>query len=123
MFTVKTDKYSDKQLRHISFIAQFVQQVEHIQGDKNVVPDALSRIETVTLDAQLPDATTLSKDQAEDPELQRILSDTLDGAQYRQRLGLFRHLSTRQVTYIRSGDAFLTFYTINLIPGLEPRSL
>lgn len=76
MFTVKTDKYSDRQLRHISFIAQFVQQVHHIQGDKNVIPDALSRLETVTLHAQLPDFMTLSKDQDEDPELQRILNGT-----------------------------------------------
>lgn len=77
MFSVKTDKYSDRQLRHISFIAQFVQQVEHIHGDKNVVPDALSRLETVTLHAQLPDCNTLSKNQAEDPQLQRILDSTL----------------------------------------------
>lgn len=77
MFTVKTDKYSDRQLRHISFIAQFVQQVEHVQGDKNVVPDALSRLETVTCHAQLPDFATLSMDQSEDPELQRLLNGTL----------------------------------------------
>jgi len=77
MLTVKTDKYSERQLRHISFIAQFVQQVEHVQGDKNVVPDALSRLKTVTCHAQLPDFTTLSMDQAEDPELQRILNGTL----------------------------------------------
>jgi len=77
MFTVKTDKYSDRQLRHISFIAQFVQKVHHIKGDKNVIPNALSRLETVTLHAQLPDFMTLSKDQDEDPELQRILNGTL----------------------------------------------
>jgi len=44
MFSVKTHKYSDRQLRHISFIAQFVQQIEHIHVGKNVVPDALSRL-------------------------------------------------------------------------------
>lgn len=77
MFSVKTDKYSDRQLRHISFIAQFIQQIEHIHGDKNVVPDALSRLETVTLHAQLPDCNTLSKDQTEDPQLQQILDGTL----------------------------------------------
>lgn len=77
MFTVKTDKYNDRQLRHISFIAQFVQQVEHVQGDKNVVPDALSRLETVTCHAQLPDFATLSMDQAEDLELQQLLNGTL----------------------------------------------
>ncbi|KAL4098233.1 hypothetical protein QTP88_022877 [Uroleucon formosanum] len=49
---------------------------DQIQGDKNVIPDALSRLETVTLHAQLPDFMTLSKDQDEDPQLQRILNGT-----------------------------------------------
>lgn len=80
MFTVKIDKYSDRQLRHISLIVEFIQQIEYIQGDENVVPDVLSRLEAVLLDAQLPDATTLSRDQAEDPELQYILSGNLDSA-------------------------------------------
>jgi len=74
MLTAKTDKYSDRQLRHISFISQFVQQV---QDDRNVVPDALSRLETVTCHAKLPDFASLAMDQAEDPELKSLLNGTL----------------------------------------------
>lgn len=80
IFTVKNDKYSGRQQRHINFIAQFVQQVEHIKGDKNVVPDTFSRLETISLEAQLPDLTTLSRDQAEDPELQSILDGVVSSS-------------------------------------------
>jgi len=58
-----------------------VQQVHHIQSDKNVIPDALSGIDTITLQTQLPDFTTLSKEQEKDPELQRsIIYGTLVGS-------------------------------------------
>jgi len=82
IFTVKADKYGDRQLRQVSFIAQFVQQIEHVQGKENVVPDALSRLDVVTLSTQLemPDAKSLAEEQAKDPELSRILGGELNSS-------------------------------------------
>lgn len=73
MFTSKTDKYSDRQLRHISFLAQFIHQVEHVDGVKNVVPDALSRLEVAISSVTTMDWSQFVADQAKDPELQNIL--------------------------------------------------
>lgn len=44
MFTHKSEKYVDRQVRQISFLSQYINIVEHIQGT-----DALSRLETAAL--------------------------------------------------------------------------
>lgn len=47
IFQNKVNKYNDWQTRHISFLAQYFHYIEYIQSDKNVISDALSRLETV----------------------------------------------------------------------------
>lgn len=39
----RSEKYVDRQGRHIAFLSKFITAVEHVQGTDNVVPDALSR--------------------------------------------------------------------------------
>lgn len=74
MFTQKHEKYDDRQVRHISFLSQYIHSVEHVQGEKNVIPDALSRFESAAVQYGLSDTANLVKDQAADVELQDILS-------------------------------------------------
>lgn len=45
MFTHRTGKNIDRQIRHISFLSQYVHTVELVLGVKNVVPDALLMLE------------------------------------------------------------------------------
>lgn len=74
MFTLKTEKIIDRQVRQISFLSQFLHGVEYVQGKDNVVPDALSRIE-IAESTELPSLRQWARDQANDPQLQRIITD------------------------------------------------
>jgi len=53
MFTLKTEKIIDRQVRQISFLSQFLHDIEHVHGKENLVPDALSRLEIAEI-AELP---------------------------------------------------------------------
>lgn len=46
-FKQKADKSSPRQIRHLSFIAQFSTNITHISGKHNIVADALSRLEAI----------------------------------------------------------------------------
>lgn len=48
-FKQRADKASPRQLRQLSFIAQFTTYIEHISGSQNAVADTLSRIESIQL--------------------------------------------------------------------------
>lgn len=74
MFSQKMEKLIDRQARHIAFLSQLFHNVEHISGESNVVPDALSRLELATLNNGLPDLDQWALDQANDTELQNIIS-------------------------------------------------
>lgn len=74
MFTLKTEKIIDRQVRQISFLSQFLHGVEYVQGKDNVVSDALSRIE-IAESTELPSLHQWARDQANDPQLQRIITD------------------------------------------------
>lgn len=74
MFTQKAEKLLDRQARHIAFLSQFLHDVEHVSGESNVVPDALSRLELAELHQDSPDLNQWAIDQANDTELQGILS-------------------------------------------------
>ncbi|GFV48925.1 retrovirus-related Pol polyprotein from transposon 412 [Trichonephila clavipes] len=45
IYTMKADKCSPRQLRHLDFISQFSTNIQHVPGTQNLVADALSRIE------------------------------------------------------------------------------
>lgn len=74
IFTHKTEKYVDRQVRQISFLSQYINIVEYVNGPLNVVPDALSRMEISALQNRLPDAQQWFKDQENDEDLRIILS-------------------------------------------------
>lgn len=80
MFTQKSEKVNDRQIRQITFLSQFISHVEHLQGDKNIVPDALSRLEVSASQVMLPNLKQWSVDQANDPELKEILSGATQSA-------------------------------------------
>lgn len=44
-----SDKASSKQQRQVSYISQFINRIQHISGEQNVVADALSRLDTIAL--------------------------------------------------------------------------
>jgi len=70
MFTLKTKKIIDRQVRQISFLSLFFHDVEYVHGKDNVVRNALSRLEIVKT-TELP---TL-RQWALDPQLQRIIAN------------------------------------------------
>lgn len=69
-FSLSKDKCSPRQFRYLDFIAQFTTDIRYIPGSKNVVADALSRVETIstTIDYKI-----LAHYQEQDPELQDLL--------------------------------------------------
>lgn len=73
MFATKSDKHSDRQARYISFLAQFMHMVEHVDGARNVIPDALSRLEVACNNTTIPDLSQFTADQTRDPELKKLL--------------------------------------------------
>ncbi|GFU04368.1 retrovirus-related Pol polyprotein from transposon 17.6 [Trichonephila clavipes] len=72
-FMQNPDKCSPRQWRHLDFISQFSTDVRHINGTRNAVADALSRIEVNQISNSFLDFEALSKAQLEDNELQSPL--------------------------------------------------
>lgn len=69
-FSQKPEKASPRQLRQLNFIAQFTTNFVHIKGSDNVVADAFSRIESISL----LDYDELSKLQKVDTQLKDLLN-------------------------------------------------
>ena len=68
--------YSPRELRHLSFVAEFTTDIQHVKGDRNTVADALSRATIDAIDSGRPtvvDFTALATAQQADPELQRLM--------------------------------------------------
>ena len=78
-FTKKADSCSPRQLRQLDFIAQFSTDLRHVTGEKNVVADALSRINAFQLTPT--DYESLAGEQEADEELQTLLADTSSSLQ------------------------------------------
>ncbi|GFW20809.1 hypothetical protein TNCV_1050301 [Trichonephila clavipes] len=74
-FMQNPDKCSPRQWRHLDFISQFSTDVRHINGSRNAVADALSRIEVNQISNSFLDFEALSKAQLEDNELQSFQND------------------------------------------------
>ena len=51
-FTAKSDRLSQREIRHLDYISQYTTDIQHVKGEHNLVADALSRnvnsLETVT---------------------------------------------------------------------------
>lgn len=74
MFSQKAEKLIDRQARHVAFLSQFFYEIEHVSGERNIVPDALSRLELAALEDGLPDLDRWAVDQASDMQLQDIIA-------------------------------------------------
>lgn len=74
IFSQTAEKLIDRQARHISFLSQFIHKIEHVDGESNVVPDALSRLELSAIADEVPDLNSWATDQAGDSDLQDIIS-------------------------------------------------
>lgn len=70
-FQQKLEKASPRQINHLDFIAQFSTDIRHLSGAKNVIADALSRIEIIQI--QPVDYNKLSQAQIDDPQLKTLM--------------------------------------------------
>lgn len=61
--------------RYLQYISQFTNDIRHISGKDNFVADALSRVDTITLPSNI-NYRSMATDQADDPELQRLLNSS-----------------------------------------------
>nr|VZI26528.1 unnamed protein product [Spirometra erinaceieuropaei] len=63
------DRYSPREIRHLDSISQFSCDIQHVHGKENVVADALSRIEMVSITTDAIDFTLMAEAQRSDDEL------------------------------------------------------
>lgn len=66
------DKYSPRESRQLDFISQFTSDIRYIEGEANVVADALSRINCNTMCLNNIDLEAIAEAQTDDPELTSI---------------------------------------------------
>lgn len=72
-FKQRKDKLPPVQLNQLSFIAQFTTDIQYITGSSNVVADAFSRIEAITMPEPI-DFHDLAAAQKEDNELKELMA-------------------------------------------------
>ncbi|GFS54678.1 integrase catalytic domain-containing protein [Trichonephila clavipes] len=68
-FQQKNEKASPRQLRQLQYISKFLTNIQHVQGNDNVVADALSKIESVST----IDYDAIAEKQQHDKELQKLI--------------------------------------------------
>lgn len=73
-FQQKLDKASPRQIRRLDLISQFTTDIIHVKGDDDIVADALSRIETITMPTTLSPAA-IDKAQEADKELPELMTN------------------------------------------------
>ena len=66
---VSSTRYSPRQERHLSYLAEFTTDIRHVSGRDNVVADALSRPVNAAKFVQPVDEVQMSLAQASDPEI------------------------------------------------------
>ena len=85
-FKSTSDRWTPRQQRHLSFVAEFTTNVRHIRGSDNVVADTLSRINLETTEPQtiavmdgvmtnIIDYVAMAVQQKTDCSIKRIISD------------------------------------------------
>ena len=70
-FQQKMEKASPRQLTHLDFISQFTTEIIHLAGSENIVADALSRLNAISMPTSIS-YEELQKAQEEDAELPDI---------------------------------------------------
>ena len=68
----RSDKCSPRHTRHLDFIAQFDTFIQYKPGEENIVADALSRVESISIRVAL-DSARISAEQARDDQLPHLL--------------------------------------------------
>ena len=76
-FTQKKEKLPPVQMNQLTFISQFTTDIQYVPGSANVVADAFSRVEAVSLPKTV-DLHTLAEAQKEDAELTELLKPSKD---------------------------------------------
>ena len=71
--TLKKEKLPPVQLNQLSFISQFITDIDYIEGSKNVVADTLSRVEAVYSSINYGD---LARSQTNDESLESFLKNS-----------------------------------------------
>lgn len=72
-FQQRREKLPPAQLNQLSFISQFSTDIVHVKGEDNVVADAMSRIEAISL---ADDHAALAQAQTLDEELEKLRTDS-----------------------------------------------
>ena len=67
-----SSRHSPREIRHLAFISEFTTDIQHISGVNNLVADALSRVDALTVPEQDLNLNQLAVDQQADPELQHL---------------------------------------------------
>lgn len=75
VFRQRSDKASPRQIRQLSFIAQFTTRIEFLSGADNAVADSLSRIEAFALPLEF-NVLELAEQQKGDKELTNLLTSS-----------------------------------------------
>lgn len=70
-FMQRSDKASPRQIRQLSYIAQFTTKIEYIAGSENAVADSLSRVDSLRLPVEF-DLCELAQQQEVDEQLETI---------------------------------------------------
>lgn len=78
--SARSDRYSPRQVRHLDLISQFTTDLRHVQGSKNAVADALSRLSTNALHTSdctpVVDFRAMATAQQDDPDLAALQSNS-----------------------------------------------
>jgi len=82
-FNQRSDKATPRQLRHLSYIGQFTIQIIHISRKENVVADALSRLEPISLPI-IVSTDDLATAQEKDKEFKQLLKTDTSSLQLKK---------------------------------------
>ena len=76
-FSTNSNTYTPRQIHHLNYISQFMNDIHHIKGANNPVTDTLSRIEINALQANESDLLEfeeMARAQQDDPDLTKLRS-------------------------------------------------
>lgn len=90
----KTER-SPRQSRHLDFIAQFTNNIQHVSGKDNVVADALSRICPIENEFSLVEIEDIIHHQNNDVVLKNLLSNNIENSKVKLKLIHFPSLNDK----------------------------
>lgn len=110
-FRAKPDRYNQREIRQLDYIAQFTTDLRHVKGHDNAVADALSRPEVNALHTDTHvDFKLIAQTQKSDPELQAILDSETHSSMVLQSIPL-----------IDTGEEIMCDVSHNLVRPFVPK--